>query len=201
MKRPDFETIASGEEFNKWYWLKDEMMAICKKSGLSSTGSKFKLRDRIMYALDHNGKQLPKSKVKKKTSSFNWSKETLTLETIITDSISFGPNFRNFMKGHIGNSFSCHGDFMDWVKSNTGKKLEDAIKQWKLLEDRKNDPAFKREIADHNMYNQYLRDFAKANPKASLHQAITCWLLKKQLPTKNGFVKYEDTDLNLGKFT
>ncbi len=196
VQRPTFEEIKSGSEFNRWYWLKEELIDICKQSGLPYGGGKFELRDRISYALDNDGQLLKKQK-QTKTSNFNWAKAILGPETVITDNITFGPNFRNFMKKEIGNRFSCHSDFMDWVKSNTGKTLQDAADQWIVLEKRKQDPDFKREIADHNMYAQYTRDFLEDNLGMTLKDACKYWLLKRQLPTETGFIKYDPRDLNL----
>ncbi len=197
MERPKFENIKSGKDFNKWYWLKDEMVNFCKRSGLPTHGRKFDLRDRIMYALDHNGKVKPEYKKAKSKSKFNWVKSELNLETKITDNISFGQNFRRFMKGQIGNTFSFNSDFMDWVKANEGKTLKDAIQKYIQLENRKIDPNFQRKIADNNMFNQYTRDFIKDNPKESIKTVRKYWILKKQLPTKDGFVRYEKSDLEL----
>lgn len=197
MKRPDFEHIKSGAEFNQWYWLKEEMVEICKQSDLPSNGRKFEIRDRIMFALDNNGKVKPETQKKKTTSKFNWAKSKLTLETEITDNVSFGPNFRRFMKGQIGDMFSCNSDFMDWVKQNPGKTLENAIEKYYELEKRKENPDFKRKIAENNMFNQYTRDFLQDNPNESIKNVRKFWLLKKQLPMSNGFVKYERSDLKL----
>ncbi|MEL6943819.1 MAG: DUF6434 domain-containing protein [Bacteroidota bacterium] len=197
--RPKFEEIKTGKEFNNWYWLKEEMVAICKSSGLPSNGRKFDLRDRIMYALDNNGRLKPEPKKKKKISKFDWAKSELSLTTIITDNVSFGPNFRRFMKKELGNRFKCHSDFMDWVKTNSGKTLEDAVAKWIELEKRKDDPSFKRTIADNNMLAQYTRDFLNDNKDKTLKDAKRYWNLKKQLPTKDGFVKYEKSDLKLEK--
>ncbi|MBQ0734257.1 DUF6434 domain-containing protein [Aquimarina celericrescens] len=196
MQRPKFEDIISGAEFNNWYWLKEEMVDICKRSNLPVSGSKFQLRDRIMYALDNDGKLKPEKKTAKPKSKFNWVKAELTLDTIITDNVSFGPNFRKFMKSQIGNKFFCHSDFMDWVKGNIGKTLEDAVYQWEELEKRK-DPNFKREIASNNMFNQYIRDFLDDNKGGSFQTAKRFWDIKKQYPAKNGFVIYEKSDLEL----
>ncbi|MEM6725871.1 MAG: DUF6434 domain-containing protein [Bacteroidota bacterium] len=195
--RPPFEQIQSGAEFNQWYWLKTEMIEICQQIGLPTHGRKFDLRDRIMYALDHDGQVQPKAPKAKKSSTFNWAKAELTLETVITDNVSFGPNFRRFMKSQIDSKFSCHSDFMDWVKSNPGKTLQDAVDQYLSLEARKQDPNFKRTIADNNMYSQYTRDFLEANPGKTLKDAKHFWLLKKELPMKKGFVRYEPGDLQL----
>lgn len=195
--RPNFEDIASGAEFNRWYWLKEELEDICKRSGLPYSGSKFELRDRIMYALDNSGKLQPKSTTVKATSTFNWARAVLSLETRITDNVTFGPNFRAFMKTQLDEQFSCHGDFMDWVKSNIGKTLGDAVVAWRKLEERKKDPNFKRVIAPNNMYAQYTRDFLKDNPGKTLQHAKKYWLLKKVRPTETGFIRYDPSDLNL----
>ena len=195
MARPDFAEISSGDEFARWYWLKEELVAICKKTGLPHSGSKFVLQDRIRYALDHDGAVLPAKPVSKKTSRFNWAKAELSLETVITDNVSFGPNFRRFMTAQIGPRFVCHGDFMAWVTAHVGQTLGDAVAAWEDLERRKDDPEFRREIADHNMYNQYVRDFMDDRPGTTLQEAEAHWRWKKQQPTTDGFVRYAKNDL------
>jgi hypothetical protein len=197
MHRPKFYTIKSGTEFNKWYWLKEELVKICKQVNLSANGSKFQLRDRIMYALDNTGAKMPESKLKKAKADYDWVKSKLTLRTIITDNISFGPNFRNFIKLHAGNKFVCHSDFMDWVKTNTGKTLQDAILMWQELENRKTHTDFKRSIAEHNMLAQYVRDFLKDNPGKKIKDVLAVWKIKKTQPMINGFVKYKKADVKL----
>ena len=200
-KKPDFSEMVSGAEFNQWYWLKEELITICKQVDLPYHGSKFELRDRIMYALDNNGRLKPNPEKKKRESTFNWAKANLTMETVITDSISFGPNFRNFMKAEIGRNFSCNGDFMQWVRDNTGKTLGDAVLKWQELENRKDDPKFRRDIAAYNMLNQYVRDYLDDNPDRSFKDALKLWKIKKQLPAEDGFVKYRRSDLKLPGIT
>jgi Domain of unknown function (DUF6434)/SAP domain-containing new25 len=197
MKRPDFSNIKTATEFNNWYWLKEEMVAICKATGLPATGSKFQLRDRIMYALDNNGTKMPEPVPKKPTAVYDWAKGKLTPETIITDNVSFGPNFRNFIKLHVGNKFVCHSDFMNWIKSNTGKTLQDAILMWQELENRKKNPNFKRNISEHNMLAQYVKDFLKDNPGKKIKDVLAVWKIKKTQPMINGFVKYKKADVKL----
>ena len=173
------------------------MVEICKQAGLPTAGRKFDLRDRIMYALDNEGKVKLETQKKKPTSKFNWAKAELDLQTPITDNVSFGPNFRKFMKREIGDSFYCHSDFMAWVKANSGKTLEEAVQKWHALEKRKKDPKFKRKIADNNMFAQYVRDFLGENPGNTIKEVKKFWLLKKRLPTQDGFVRYEKSDLDL----
>ena len=194
MERPAIEQIASGKEFNKWYWLKHELVAICKLMNLPIKGNKFELRDRIMNAIDH-GEALRPTSPSKKTSSMNWAKATLSVETRITDTVSFGPNFRRFMKSQIGDKFVCNAEFMAWVKSNVGASLADAIDHWHALEARKENAGFRKEIAPSNMYNQYTRDFIDDNPGTTIKEARACWMVKKERPTDDGVVRYDSSDL------
>ncbi|MEM6802561.1 MAG: DUF6434 domain-containing protein [Bacteroidota bacterium] len=197
LQRPDFSEIKSGEEFNRWYWMKEEMVEICKQAGLPSTGRKFTLRDRIMYALDHGGELMPEPPKSKPKSRFNWAKADLGLETLITDNISFGQNLRRFMQAQIGPHFRYNIDFMDWARESAGKSLADAVLKWKELEARKKDPTFRSKIEDNNMMNQYFRDFFDDNPEKGFEDAKSCWAKKRRLPMKEGFVRYEPSDLLL----
>jgi len=198
VSRPEFEHIKTCQEFTKWYWLKTELVEICKKLSLPRTGRKFDLRDRIIDALD-NKKPQNKKVQRSAKSTFNWAKSNLTLETIITDSVSFGPNFRSFMHTQIGKKFKCHSDFMDWVKSNEGKTLKDAVETWHLLEKRKEDDSFQRTIAPNNMLAQYTRDFLRDNKGCTISDVKKYWNEKKRIPTQDGFIRYEKSDLDLIK--
>ena len=195
MPRPPFGDIRTGKEFNRWYWLKAELVAICREAGLPAHGRKFDLRDRIMYALDHEGARLPEPAPSHQDSHFDWAKSNLTPETLITDSVTFGPNFRRFMQGQVAGRFRCSAAFMDWVKANTGRTLKDAVAAYEAQE-RKHQTT-PRPIAAGNMYNQYTRDILADNPQLGPDDARNYWLRKKTMPTEDGFVRYARTDLDL----
>ncbi|MEL8056031.1 MAG: DUF6434 domain-containing protein [Pseudomonadota bacterium] len=193
--RPEFSTALSVDEFERWYWPVSMLKAACEALGLSESGLKVELRERVAFALRYPGQPLQKPMKAKTKSRFNWGKAHLTPETVITDNVSFGPNVRGFFKAEIGAAFVCHSDFMDWVKANEGATLNDAVDAWHCLEARKEDPAFRREITSCNNYLQYLRDLRDRHPELNLEQAKQCWDAKKLRPAKNGFVIYESSDL------
>ena len=43
MERPEFDSIKDFEEFNKYYWYREELIKICKAHGLKADGSKIEL--------------------------------------------------------------------------------------------------------------------------------------------------------------
>ena len=47
-KRPNFKDIHSFEEFNLYYWYREELSQICKSLGLEYRGTKQELND-IIY--------------------------------------------------------------------------------------------------------------------------------------------------------
>jgi len=193
--RPELSTISTGQEFNRWYWSKAQLVEACKDFNLSHAGSRAILRERIHRALDG----LPPLTAERPSpkSRFAWAREKLSGETLITDNISFGPNVRRWFASRVGTRFICHSDFMDWVRGNVGATLEDAVTAWWVLEDRYDDPEFRREIAAHNTYLRYLRDIRDANPDMSLTQAKSYWHLRKIRPAPGGNIVYREDDLAL----
>lgn len=193
MKRPDILVVKSAEELKNWYWLKTELVCLAKSKGVSGADAKFEILDSI--ASHFEGKEImgkPKNKV---TSAFNWSKEPLSLETVITDSYKNTENVRSFFVEHCGAGFAFHIQFMNWMKSNPGKTLKNAIATWKAIRDLQKDGSSKTIIPKSNQYNQYVRDFFADNPDKTLKEAQLCWKLKRALSMERHV--YANTDLTL----
>lgn len=189
--RPAPTSDISAGDFDRWYWPVAELQVFCDLLSLPGTGTKADLRTRVLAKLA--GAEPPKRPRRPKGPS--WGKVQITPETVVTENISFGPNVRGYFKSVIGASFVCHGDFMDWMRSNAGATFADAVAAWQMLEARKEDPAFRREIASCNNYLQYLRDLRDAHPNISLDDAKRCWDAKKVRPAMDGMVIYEPEDL------
>lgn len=193
--RPPVAAQMSHIEFSRWYWSVESLHMFCELLGLSRSGTKSQLRERIAAKLggtEAGASETPKRKPK---SSFNWAKEPLEATTIITDSVSFGPNLRGWLKKQIGPRFVCHSDFMAWIKSNEGATLADAIEAWHEIERERSQPGFRREIALCNNYLRYLRAIRDDYPDMSQEDAMRCWQKKKLRPAQDGFVIYERNDL------
>jgi Domain of unknown function (DUF6434)/SAP domain-containing new25 len=196
MTRPDIQSIQTGEELKRWYWLKKELTDYCKLKKWSYEGSKFDILDRIAKTLDKGNPHPSKpAKAKAKTSKFDWHSEKLTLHTVLTDSYRNTQNVRRFFQQHCGPKFHFSIPFMAFMNNNSGKTLQDAVNEWHRLNIIHENKAFKSDIPPGNQYNQYIRDFCADNPNASIAQARHFWKLKKSLPMQRH--KYERTDLKL----
>ena len=95
MKRPEFAEIKDFEEFSRYYWYRDELIAICKQLGLKADGGKIELNN-VIRAYFAGERIVPTSKksINKRPKS---TCSELTLDTgLIECGFTFGNRFREF---------------------------------------------------------------------------------------------------------
>ncbi len=193
MDRPDLNKEISVTDFNDFYWLKEELIDFCRSIGIEISGGKIAITDRIRdYLL--TGEIIKSEKKIKSKSKFDWSREKLTNETIITDNYKNGENVRSFFSQEIGSHFSFNVIFMKWINENIGKTLGDAVFEWKKIDDLKKDKNYVSKIDPQFEYNKYMRAFLNDNPNSSSKDAMKYWKLKR---SKRGTNEYERADLDL----
>lgn len=62
---------------------------------------------------------------------FDWHKEPLSPQTIITDNYKNTQNVRRFFKENVHKEFKLNRTMMAWMKGNSGKTLSDAIEEYR----------------------------------------------------------------------
>ena len=95
--RPDFDKITSFDQFNKYYWYREEISQICKSLGLEYRGTKQEL-NHIMEAYFKGNliKKSPRKKVKKQV-------ENITLDSPLLEcGFSFNAKFREYFAAVTG---------------------------------------------------------------------------------------------------
>ena len=187
--RPKLSNSITIVSFKSFYWLKTELVDFCRKTGISSFGKKQEIQKRIEHYLI-TGEKLSKQ-VNKQKNQLN-KQYLIKLDTLIPDNYKNDTSHRIFFKSVIGERFKFNVVFMKWMQSNAGKTYQEAVNQWlKIEKDKKSGKKFK--IGAQFEYNQYVRDFFKANPGMKRKDAIECWKYKKSLPGTN---KFEFSDLD-----
>lgn len=193
-ERPKLSKIISINDFKDFYWLKEELVDFCRRENLVTTGGKIEITRRIEEFL-LSGKRIGSFKKQKAKSTFDWTKEVLSLNTIITDSYKNSVNVRAFFIENIGEHFKFNVRFMNWMKISCGKTLKDAIEQWILIDSDRKTNKSPKVIAPQFEYNTYIRDFLKDN-HTTREMAIKYWNVKKKLRGDNIY-KRSDLDFNI----
>ncbi|MFD1608842.1 DUF6434 domain-containing protein [Oceanobacillus luteolus] len=185
--RPNLTKDISMKDFDEYYWLKKELQTFCRNNGLSTTGSKTELFDRIKtYLL--TGEIVKPNRNRKVNKKIDTDSE-LSLETVITENHRCSQDVRAFFKTVIP-KFHFSTYIQNYFKNNIGKTYRDALNAWYEEEERKKDPAYEKVIAPQFEYNQFIRDFF-ADPKnqgKKRDEAIKAWNKIKKLPGSNQYV-------------
>jgi len=186
--RPILAKDISLQEFGDFYWLKEELQSFCRNNGISASGAKVDISNRIKTFLQTGEIEKPSRFATSKTKSHK--RDTLTLDTIITVDHRCSQEVRAFFKTAIHANFHFSTYIQNYFKTNQGKTYSDVIQAWHEEEQRKKDPSYQKEIAPQFEYNQFTRDyFADPNNRGkSREEAIEAWNAIKKLPGSNKYI-------------
>ena len=153
--RPDFSNIKSFEEFNRYYWYREELSQICKSLGLEYRSTKQELNYIIEQYFKGNRIEKSVRKVNKKQA------EAITLNTPLLEcGFSFNQKFREYFSVATGvEPFKFNADMATaWRKVKAGNDLNFTIQDMLKVYYGESDYA----KYDHSIcqWNQFLKDFS-----------------------------------------
>ena len=180
--RPILSKDINVQQFSDFYWLKEELQIFCRDNGISASGSKIEVADRIKTFLQTGEIKKPLRNAKSKVKS--QAQATLSLDTVIMENHRCSQQVRAFFKEAIHPTFHFSTYIQNYFKNNVGKTYRDVVQAWYEEEERQKNPSYQKEIAPQFEYNQFTRDFfADPNNKGkSREEAIKAWNVIKKLP-------------------
>ena len=188
-KRPKLTRSVSEDEFMRFYWLKSELQLFCREQGLSPSGSKFEILDRIQCFLRTGSSPIEsaKPKIKKQNSVMpKW----FQLSDLLPQGFKCSREMRNFFVEQVGESFHFSVALQQYIKSTPALTFQGVIDHWKYLNEQKKTGLFKTEIGPQFEYNQFTRDFFSdpVNQGKTQKDCIDAWSRIKLRP---GSRKYQ----------
>ena len=191
-----FEKISSFDEFNKYYWYRDELSQICRSLGLEYRGTKQELNDIIEQYFKGNLIKKPSVKRNKKRV------EVVTLDTPLLECrFAFNAHFREYFSTLTGVSpFKFTADMATaWRKVKREHDLSFTIQD--MLKVYYGDSDYAK--YDHSVcqWNQFLKDFCadenSRNYSNKLKVASILWKevrnsSNEKIYSKNLLTKYAD---------
>ena len=152
--RPDFSNIKSFEEFNRYYWYREELSQICKSLGLEYRSTKQQLNHILEQYFKGNRIEKSVRKVNKKQT------ETITLNMPLLEcGFSFNQKFREYFSVVTGvDPFKFNADMATaWRKVKAENDLNFTIQDMLKVYYGESDYA----KYDHSVcqWNQFLKDF------------------------------------------
>lgn len=152
--RPNFKDIHSFEEFNCYYWYREELSQICKSLGLEYRGTKQELNGIIhQYFLGNKIEKRVSNKTKNQV-------EVITLETpLLYCGFSFNQKFRDYFSSVTGiNPFKFSADMATaWRKVKREKDSNFTIQD--MLKIYYGESDYAKYDSSACQWNQFLKDF------------------------------------------
>src|SRR5699024_12398050 len=115
------------DDFRNFYWLKEELQTFCRGNGISASGSKIEISDRIVVFLETGKIQKPMRK--RNTSTKTVKLEELSLDTVITEKHRCSQVVRAFFKSVIP-KFHFSTYIQNYFKENEGKTYKNVLDVW-----------------------------------------------------------------------
>lgn len=186
--RPNLTKEISTEEFQNYYWLKEELQAFCREQEMSATGSKIELAGRIAHFLATGERKKPQRR-KQPAAKKAILESPLSLDTVITADHRCSQQVRAFFTSIIP-KFHFSTYIQQFFRENVGKTYQDVVTAWYEETERKKDPSYKKnKLAPQFEYNQFTRDYFAdpQNKGKSREDAILAWKTIKSLPGDNKY--------------
>lgn len=153
-RRPDFKDIKLFEEFNRYYWYREELSQICKSLGLEYRSTKQELNHIIEQYF--RGNRVKKSLRKRNKNQTG----VITLNTPLLEcGFSFNQKFRDYFSAVTGISpFKFNADMATaWRKVKAENDLNFTIQNMLKVYYRESDYAkYDNSVCQ---WNQFLKDF------------------------------------------
>ena len=152
--RPDFKDIKSFEEFNRYYWYREELSQICKSLGLEYRSTKQELNHIIEQYFKRNRIEKSVRKVNKKLA------EAITLNSPLLEcGFSFNQKFREYFSVVTGvDPFKFNADMATaWRKVKAENDLNFTIKD--MLKVYYGESDYVKYDNSACQWNQFLKDF------------------------------------------
>jgi hypothetical protein len=173
--RPPLSSNLSGAELLRWYWLKDELVSLARQLGISTTGGKADLTNRLAAALDGESVAAPKRRRASPPSAR--LSEPLHPDTVIPPGQRCSQNLRAFFTQHVGRDFRFDAAMRDFIATGAGQTLADALEHWHATRGLPPPP-----IGRQFEFNRFLHDWYAAHPGGGRAEAIAAWRAHRSLP-------------------
>ena len=193
--RPEFDKITSFDEFNKYYWYREELSQICRSLALEHRGTKQELN----YIIEQyfKGNLIKKSSIKNETKQV----ENITLDMPLLEcGFSFNTKFREYFSAVIGIApFKFTADMATaWRKVKRENDLNFTIQD--MLRVYYGKPNYAKYDNSVCQWNQFLKDFCadenSRNYSNKLKVAAILWKevrnsKNEKIYSKNLLAEYE----------
>jgi hypothetical protein len=167
MHRPVFSPDITPDEFERWYWLKSELIDACRLLELSTTGSKLELSARISAKL--TGRTAPIATKLRRSAKMPTQ---FTLDTVIQEGWRCTPLLGRFLREHVGRGFRFNVAVREFVHIRVGEPVSAIID---CNRESVAPGAPRLPLPPQLEYDHHMREYASTHPRAPRAELLDAW--------------------------
>lgn len=172
--RPALDPALTSAEFSRWYWLKTELAEFARSQGISASGGKEQIAQRITALLD--GRPQPSRPVAKRST--RQLAGPLTICTTIPKGQRCSQLLRGWFTEQLGPGFHFDAHMRGYFAAADGTStLAGALAHWHETR-----TAESLEIGRQFELNQFTRTWFAAHPDGTREQMHAAWQVHRALP-------------------
>jgi SAP domain-containing new25/Domain of unknown function (DUF6434) len=177
--RPPLAPALSSREFQRWYWMKRELVDFARQEAMSSTGDKPTLTKRIVVFLDGADLNQPTAATKTRRATVSRRLPApLTVDTVLGPKQASSQQLRAFFVSTVGPRFSYDIHMRTFLASDREKTLGEAVEHWHASRN-----SVKPETLPQLELVRFMKAWHLQNPVATQKECREAWKLYKSLPS------------------
>ena len=175
--RPALSGDTTGAELQRWYWLKEELVAFARSRGISTAGGKAELTARIVAVLDGHPVPAPPGRRADRGPQL---RGPLSASDVIPPGQRCSQAVRAWFVEHAGPGFRFDEPLRTFFADADGTRtLGDALAHWHATRER--GPS---EIGRQFELNRFAREWHRNHPGGTRADALAAWRRYRALPVE-----------------
>ena len=170
--RPALTPALTGAELRRWYWLRRELADFARELGLSPSGAKTELVERVAAALDH----APPPARRELPRSVDQLREPLSGSTRLPPGQRCTQTLRRWFVAELGAGFRFDATTRAYVAEG-GHTLDEAAAQWRATRHAPPPP-----IGAQFELNRFSRAWHAEHPGAGHTEMLAAWRRHRSQP-------------------
>ncbi len=171
--RPPLDRELSADEFRRWYWLKEELATFARLLGVSASGYKPAIADRIHAVLAGD----PVPAATKSRARAPRIEGPITRATVIPEGQTASQQLRPFFVAEIGSGFRYDWFMRTFLAESAGATLGDAVDHWHATREMK-----PPETPEQLEFVRFTKAWHLAHPDGSAELCRAAWKIHRSLP-------------------
>ncbi len=168
--RPNPDEVSTWEDVAQWYWARAELNAVARRLGVSSSGNKQAVTQRLLAHLGTPASTVSTSDARgAKRKSSTQMRPPFAEDQVVPAGQRMTRELREWFLEECGPGFRFDGHMREFFAEPAGRTLGDAVELWFSTR------GVPRPIEPQFEYNRFVREYRTSHPGVAHSEVVDAW--------------------------